>query len=139
MAEPHCRRDPATTPHSSRLQVKRYGYRGCGKDCRDAVEAESGATCACARYGADPGTRRTPGARQAAAVSVAPGSRTNGTAVQSYLNEAWQIGLWRHRTLCVDTLLIGATARTESSLPTSERYSASARRQTDTDPSEAMS
>lgn len=65
------------TPHSSRLQVKWHGYRGCGKDSQGAVEAGSGAICACARCGADPGTPNAPDPRQAAAVAVAPGCLTS--------------------------------------------------------------
>ena len=68
------------TPHSSRLQVQRHGYRWCGKDCRSADEAGSGAICVCARYGADPGTPNSPDSRQAA-VSVAPGGLTSRTTM----------------------------------------------------------
>ena len=71
------------TPHSSRLQVKRCGYRGCGKDSRGADEAGSGAICACARCGADPGTPNAPDSRQAAAVSVAPDSQTSRTTMHT--------------------------------------------------------
>lgn len=51
--------------------------QGRGKDCQGADEAGSGAICACARYGADPGTPNDPVPRQAAAVSVAPGCLTS--------------------------------------------------------------
>lgn len=51
---------PGITPHSSGLQVQRYVCRGCGEDCAVVVEAQSDAICACARWGAAPGTRRTP-------------------------------------------------------------------------------
>lgn len=71
------------TPHSSRLQVKRHGYRWCGKDCRSADEAGSGAICACARCGADPGTPNAPDSRQAAAESVAPGGLTSRTKMHT--------------------------------------------------------
>ena len=71
------------TPHSSRLQVKRCGYRGCGKDSRGADEAGSGAICSCARCGADPGTPNAPDSRQAAAVSVAPDSQTSRTTMHT--------------------------------------------------------
>ena len=70
------------TPHSSRLQVHWHGYRGCGKDCQGADEAGSGAVCACARCGADPGTPNAPDSRQAA-VSVAPGSQTSRTTMHT--------------------------------------------------------
>jgi hypothetical protein len=70
------------TPHSSRLQVQWHGYRGCGKDCRGAVEAGSGAICAFARCGADPGTPNSPDSRQAA-VSVAPGGQTSRTTMHT--------------------------------------------------------
>ena len=82
-AIPPRRRDPAITPHSSRLQVKRCGYRGCGKDSRGADEAGSGAICACARCGADPGTPNAPDSRKAAAVSVAPGGQTSRTTMHT--------------------------------------------------------
>ncbi len=71
------------TPHSSRLQVKRCGYRGCGKDSRGAVEAGSGAICSCARYGADPGTPNSPPDSSQAAVSVAPGGQTSRTTMHT--------------------------------------------------------
>lgn len=71
------------TPYSSWLQVKRCGYRGCGKDSRGADEAGSGAICACARCGADPGTPNAPDSRQAAAVSVAPDSQTSRTTMHT--------------------------------------------------------
>lgn len=71
------------TPHSSRLQVKRCGYQGCGKDSQGAVEDGSGAICACARCGADPGTPNSPDSRQAAAVSVAPGGQTSRTKMHT--------------------------------------------------------
>ena len=74
----------ATAPYSSRLQVKRYGYRGRGKDCRDVVEAKSGALCICVRYGADPRTRRAHRSEQAAAVSVMHG---HGAVVLLSYNE----------------------------------------------------
>ena len=81
--KPPRRRDPAITPHSSRLQVQWHGYRGCGKGCRDADEARSGAICACAPCGADPGTPNAPDSRQAAAVSVAPGGQTSRTTMHT--------------------------------------------------------
>ena len=71
------------TPYSSWLQVKRCGYRGCGKDSRGAVEAGSGAICSCARCGADPGTPNAPDSRQAAAESVAPGGQTSRTTMHT--------------------------------------------------------
>lgn len=71
------------TPHSSRLRVQWHGYRGCGKDSRGAVEAGSGAICACARCGAAPGTPNAPDLRQAAAVSVAPGGQTSRTTMHT--------------------------------------------------------
>lgn len=71
------------TPHSSRLQVQWHGYRGCGKDSRGADEAGSGAICACARCGADPGTPNAPDPRQAAAVAVAPGGQTSRTTMHT--------------------------------------------------------
>ena len=68
------------TPYSSRLQVPRRYVQGRGKDCRDADEAGSGAICACARYGADPGTPNSPDSRQAAE-SVTPGGLTSRTTM----------------------------------------------------------
>lgn len=138
IAKPPRRRDPATTPHSSRLQVQRYGYRGRGKDCQDVVEAKSGAICAFSRYGATPGhgerTGRGKRRRCPSRPEVEPSERLCNLFERSRAN--W---ICRHRTRCVDTLMIGVTSRTESGLPTSELYSASAIRQTDTDPPEAMS
>lgn len=81
--KPPRRRDLAMTPHSSRLQVQWHGYRGCGKDSQGADEAGSGAICACARYGADPGTPNAPDSRQAAAVSVVPGGQTSRTKMHT--------------------------------------------------------
>lgn len=71
------------TPHSSRLQVKRCGYRGCGKDSQGAIEAGCRAICSCARCGADPGTPNAPDSRQAATVSVAPGGQTSRTTMHT--------------------------------------------------------
>ena len=75
-AKSPCRRDPAKTPHSSWLQVQRYGNQGRGKDCRDAVAVRSTAAYYLLPLWRDPKPRRAPTVEEATAVSLRPVSQT---------------------------------------------------------------